>query len=483
MRTFFVDLKSSVKNAMLFVGTVVGAGFATGQEIALYFRGSNFYTILFSGIFISLFAFLFLTSGKIQIKNPFLVNGYKIIMLLTSIVVFGIMIAGIEELFYDYLNLRYVGLLIGILSLAITASGLDATKKVNVVLMPLLLGLIIAVVIKKGEWRVGESFYPLRGIEYASMNMLFSGELMRKSGENESKRSNILTAIIIFVVVTILLLVMQFSIQGSEEVSLPFVFVSNKLGVGGTAFVSVALAIFTTMLSCGKISQDTLKCYWKKVPVAISSGVILAVAIFVSIFGFSNLVDSVYPVTSYMGIGLCVMILCLVIHDKIKIKFAIDKKGKTAYNKVNSISEVSMKRLMKNKKGFTLVELVVVIAILAILAGVATGATIGILKNARKNTLKTDASTVVTAWQTYRTTLEDQTGSFYDYITTGDGKIDFATTADTDKTAIITDGTNIGAGSSQKTKSGTIVLGNQDWKVTITLENEGTAVMGEIGGR
>ena len=142
-----------------------------------------------------------------------------------------------------------------------------------------------------------------------------------------------------------------------------------------------------------------------------------------------------------------------------------------------------MKRLMKNKKGFTLVELVVVIAILAILAGVATGATIGILKNARKNTLKTDASTVVTAWQTYRTTLQDQTGSFYDYITTGDGKIDFATTADTDKTAIITDGTNIGAGSSQKTKSGTIVLGNQDWKVTITLEDAGTAVMGDIGGR
>ena len=218
-------------------------------------------------------------------------------------------------------------------------------------------------------------------------------------------------------------------------------------------------------------------------PLAISSGVILAVAIFVSIFGFSNLVDSVYPVTSYMGIGLCVMILCLVIHDKIKIKFAIDKKGKTAYNKVNSISEVSMKRIIKNKKGFTLVELVVVIAILAILAGAATGATIGILKNARKNTLRTDASTVVTQWNHYRTNLQDQTGSFYDYITAGDGKINFATSDDTDKTAIIDDGTNIGKGSSQKTKNGPIVLGNSDWIVTITLNDDGSATMGEIGGR
>lgn len=43
-----------------------------------------------------------------------------------------------------------------------------------------------------------------------------------------------------------------------------------------------------------------------------------------------------------------------------------------------------MKKLRKNKKGFTLVELVVVIAILAILASTATVATIAILNNARK---------------------------------------------------------------------------------------------------
>lgn len=138
-----------------------------------------------------------------------------------------------------------------------------------------------------------------------------------------------------------------------------------------------------------------------------------------------------------------------------------------------------MKKLFRNKKGFTLVELVVVIAILAILAGVATGATIGILKNARKNTLKTDAQTVVTAWQTYRTTLADQTGSFMTYITSGDGKIEFATTLDTDKTGIDTSKTNCGSGTT-KTKSGTITLANSDWTVLITLHDAGTATVDTI---
>lgn len=54
-----------------------------------------------------------------------------------------------------------------------------------------------------------------------------------------------------------------------------------------------------------------------------------------------------------------------------------------------------MKKVLKNKKGFTLVELIVVIAILAILAGVATGVTLGVLDNSRKSALKTSAEAVV----------------------------------------------------------------------------------------
>lgn len=53
-----------------------------------------------------------------------------------------------------------------------------------------------------------------------------------------------------------------------------------------------------------------------------------------------------------------------------------------------------MKKLRKNKKGFTLVELVVVIAILAVLASTATVATIAILNNARKSPVSDGASKI-----------------------------------------------------------------------------------------
>lgn len=60
-----------------------------------------------------------------------------------------------------------------------------------------------------------------------------------------------------------------------------------------------------------------------------------------------------------------------------------------------------MKKLRKNKKGFTLVELVVVIAILAILASTATVATIAILNNARKTPITDAAATMKTYMPQY----------------------------------------------------------------------------------
>ena len=319
------DFCRGIKNAMLFVGTVVGAGFATGQEIALYFKGCDFLTVILSSAFLALFAFLFLSSGKIEIKSPILFHAYKAVMLISTVTVFGIMMAGTEELFRDYIGLEYIGILFGITCLLITAKGLDATKNTNLILVPILVVMIAVVAIKKGSFTICGQPKIFSGIGYAAMNMLFSGELMRKCGKEENRKNNLITAVFVFVMILLLITFMKLCIDGAETKSLPFVYQANQLGVGGFAFVAVALSIFTTMLSCGKISQDNLRDYWRKAPPYTVSFAVFAVGAFVSVFEFSSLINTVYPITSYMGIGLCIVFFFSLIFNRNKINLPIDK--------------------------------------------------------------------------------------------------------------------------------------------------------------
>ena len=65
MRDFFYAFKSSC----LFVGTVIGAGFATGEEIKLYFGGTDMGSVCLSALFFGVFSALFMIFGKIKMQK------------------------------------------------------------------------------------------------------------------------------------------------------------------------------------------------------------------------------------------------------------------------------------------------------------------------------------------------------------------------------------------------------------------------------
>ena len=64
-----------------------------------------------------------------------------------------------------------------------------------------------------------------------------------------------------------------------------------------------------------------------------------------------------------------------------------------------------MKDVLKNRKGFTLVELLAVIVVLAIIILIAMPAVLSAMEKARKNALKTEASEIVKVAQTAYTAL------------------------------------------------------------------------------
>ena len=62
-----IKVKKTLKTAFLYIGTLIGAGFSSGREIALFFKNLAPYNVALSAVVMSLFALLFLTAGRLKL--------------------------------------------------------------------------------------------------------------------------------------------------------------------------------------------------------------------------------------------------------------------------------------------------------------------------------------------------------------------------------------------------------------------------------
>ena len=78
-----------------------------------------------------------------------------------------------------------------------------------------------------------------------------------------------------------------------------------------------------------------------------------------------------------------------------------------------------MKKVLKNKKAFTLTEMIVVIAIIGILAGVLIPTITGYIKRANQSAAYQEAEAILNVYEVYETELEagliEETTTFKDY--------------------------------------------------------------------
>lgn len=294
------------------VGGVVGSGFVTGKEIAIFFGRNGLWGYL--GVAISSICFYFLF-------KYFLCNGDKIKKLLLSskifrfitiflnIILSSSMFAGIFPVALSLGKFFALVVVIStlILSFVVFKRGGRAFNKINLTLVPIMLIAFSLIIIPKIKFQEisqsGEIFSSLWfGILYTILNVSNMALLLSSLGEKLSKKQKTQVALFstlalgVLLIVSITVLVQNQSVIGMD---MPFL----SLTQGGQRLVMsflVLIGSITTLFSLVYSSSSHLR--GLKVNEMINFVFSLLLPLVISLLGFGKIVTYLYPLASVLGI-------------------------------------------------------------------------------------------------------------------------------------------------------------------------------------
>ena len=312
------------------IGTLIGAGFASGSEINLFFN--RFGITGFFGIFISMFIILFVMYRILSINLNIKANSYnefvykkfnnKYIQLFLKIVIdsfalisFYVMVAGFSSFFSQELNVPKIfgSFIICISSFFIFNKSINAIVKVNTILTPLLLILLLFLGFRcinidsiSPSLTVSGDFFT-SSILYASYNIIILIPMLISLNKfiNNKKSciiiSTISTAIILFLAILISLILFSCNNIGNfNDIELPIVFIASKINVYYKYIYGalILIAIFTSSIASGYSFLDNFATkHFKYVNFLLCIS-----GIFIGNISFSSLINLLNPVFGFLGI-------------------------------------------------------------------------------------------------------------------------------------------------------------------------------------
>ena len=128
----------SVKVAALFVGSVVGAGFATGQEVRLFFGSDGVASLFVTSLFMAFCCFCFMQVGAGRLLNARVALIADALVSLCSFAVYAAMIAAAEQLLFEATGQAGFSALFAVGCLLLLRKGKGALCLLNVVAVPLM---------------------------------------------------------------------------------------------------------------------------------------------------------------------------------------------------------------------------------------------------------------------------------------------------------------------------------------------------------
>ena len=324
-------MKKVLKSVFVIVGAVVGAGFASGQEIYSFFNIYNENGLI--GIIISSVLLGVIIYKVLKKSNDFNLNNYdellerikvpktvknvlNIIINIFLLISFYIMVAGFTAYFEQEFNIPRIITALAITSISYITfmKNIEGITKVSMWIVPILIIIILIIGLQSNPIRTIQEIeleninikanWVLKAIEYTSYNSILLVPVLislRKYSKSNERKIGIITGLIFasLSITIYLVLVKEGNLLGIE---IPMIKIANEYGsIFKYAYSLVIIfAIYTTMISegYGFLTNCTkTKKQYKKI-----AKVICISAIFISNISFSFLINLTYPVFGILGI-------------------------------------------------------------------------------------------------------------------------------------------------------------------------------------
>lgn len=304
-------MKEGLKCAAVFIGTVIGAGFATGQEIILYFNNSSPFIALLSGVTLGIFCSLFMYLGKLSDNSVFLTGRRRVflnaILFICAFITFTAMFSGSEVLITSIFNVAHIGIAVVMIAAVIAVKGLDSMKYLNAVCVPFIIILVAVIFIKKSSYDFSGNYNPLNALAYAGMNIMLGGAVMTRLGKTATDKTIKTAGVASGAMMSALIVMIQLTVKGTGGV-MPLYAAAKYLGLPVLAGIIVLLAIFTTMVTA---LETAVKIFSPIVPdkrLAALTVCLMAYPVTI-VMSFENIVNDFYPVVGLFGVASVVYVV------------------------------------------------------------------------------------------------------------------------------------------------------------------------------
>jgi uncharacterized membrane protein YkvI len=344
--------------AAVFIGTIVGAGLASGQEITQFFSSYGYKSFL--GILICGLIYIVISYIIISISLKHKLNSYSELITLVSPGFFGvitdiftsfflisgaaIILAGSGALLHQYFGVsKWVGIsIMSIISLYTLLKDTKGLITINSFIVPTLITILVTIFVLYLMFykdMVSASFIKqipsyktniipaqwfFSALLYAGFNMLCcSGVLVPISQEIKHKRILIPGVIIGAIFLTILCylvnIMLLLNIPQIFKYEIPLLYITNRFGT--LMQILLLCVIFCEMFSTevsdiysvGKTLEKKFNIPYKKAVILI-----LIIALPISQIGFKNLITVLYP--GFGAISLIFLIQCIIFYRKTSSK-------------------------------------------------------------------------------------------------------------------------------------------------------------------
>lgn len=343
-------MKNILKVIFVIIGTIIGAGFASGKEIYIFFNKygiCGIIGILISGLVLGVLIYkvfyIVLKQKEIDDYNELLYyifdrksNRFNIVKIITFIIniflliSFYIMVAGFSSYFkQEYgISIYITSSIFAILCYITLNNNIEGIIKISTALVPI----IIIFILSLGSEDLNYSIYQITNMNffgdmlvdsvissvlYASYNSIILIPVLISLKKYISKKNTVLIGVFTALIVILLsIFVYMILLKANVEIiklDLPLIYVVKQFGkiyeyLYGAVII---ISIFTSALSAGysflKNCSKTQKQYNKLL-------IIMCVtSVFIASIGFSELVNILYPIFGVLGI---IQIYCIL---KIKI--------------------------------------------------------------------------------------------------------------------------------------------------------------------